>query len=149
MACCDEGGGKPVRLLLQLVGRIIIRRYESTRWRVTPSALTRRTVSVRLHRERAELQTDSPDGQNLFNFSDDRFGHRALSLPNRVRVNRNLLRRFNPIWVVSSPRANILLSENRNCVLFPRSRLGKRGVRVVTNVGRDAVDALATQDERC
>jgi hypothetical protein len=28
------------------------------------------------------------------------------------------------------------------------SRLGKRGVRVVTNVGRDAVDALATQDER-
>jgi hypothetical protein len=33
------------------------------------------------------LQTDSPDGQNLFDFSDHRFGHRAFSLPNRVRVN--------------------------------------------------------------
>jgi hypothetical protein len=32
-------------------------------------------------------QTDSPDGQTLFDFSDDRFGHRAFSLPNRVRVN--------------------------------------------------------------
>src|SRR4029077_18043989 len=32
-------------------------------------------------------QTDSPDGQNLFNFSDDRFGHQAFSLPNRARKN--------------------------------------------------------------
>jgi hypothetical protein len=31
--------------------------------------------------------TDSPDGQNLFNFSDDRFGRWAFSLPNRVRAN--------------------------------------------------------------
>jgi hypothetical protein len=32
--------------------------------------------------------------------------------------------------------------------LFPLSRLGKRGVRVVTNVERDAVDAAVAQDER-
>jgi hypothetical protein len=38
-------------------------------------------------RDDKSLQTDSPDGQNLFDFSDDRFGHRAFSLPNRVRVN--------------------------------------------------------------
>jgi hypothetical protein len=32
--------------------------------------------------------------------------------------------------------------------MFALSRLGKRGVCIVTNVGRDAVDADATQDER-
>ena len=34
-----------------------------------------------------------------------------------------------------------LFPKIRNYVLFAPSRLGKRGVRVVTNVGRDAVDA--------
>ena len=34
-----------------------------------------------------------------------------------------------------------LFPKIRNCVLLPPSRHGKRGVRVVTNVGRDAVDA--------
>jgi hypothetical protein len=44
------------------------------------------------------LQADLPDdGQNLFNFPDHRSGLRAFSLPNRVRVNRNFLKRFNPI----------------------------------------------------
>jgi hypothetical protein len=43
-----EGGSqfKPGRyacLLSELVGRIMIRRYESPRWRVTPSASTRPT----------------------------------------------------------------------------------------------------------
>jgi hypothetical protein len=32
--------------------------------------------------------------------------------------------------------------------MFALSRLGKRGVCIVTNVGRDAVDADVTQDER-
>jgi hypothetical protein len=32
------------------------------------------------------MQADSPDGQNLLDFSDDRFGHRAFSLPKRVRA---------------------------------------------------------------
>jgi hypothetical protein len=36
----------------------------------------------------------------------------------------------------------------RNCVFLLPSRLDKRGVRVVTNAGRDAVDALAALDER-
>ena len=31
---------------------------------------------------------------------------------------------------------------------FTPSRLDKRGVRVVTNVGRDAVDAVVSLDER-
>jgi hypothetical protein len=31
-------------------------------------------------RDDKSLQTDSPVGQNLLNFSDDRFGHRAFSL---------------------------------------------------------------------
>jgi hypothetical protein len=45
-----------------------------------------------------KLQADLPDdGQNLFNFPDHRSGLRAFSLPNRVRVNRNFLKRFNPI----------------------------------------------------
>ena len=32
--------------------------------------------------------------------------------------------------------------------MFALSRLGKRGVRVVTNAGRDAVDAAVARDER-
>jgi hypothetical protein len=32
--------------------------------------------------------------------------------------------------------------------MFAPSRLDKRGVRVVTNVGRDAVDAVVSLDER-
>jgi hypothetical protein len=38
-------------------------------------------------RDDTSLRTDSPDGQNLFDFSGDRFGHWAFSLPNRMRVN--------------------------------------------------------------
>jgi hypothetical protein len=38
-------------------------------------------------RDDESLQTDSPDGLNLSNFSDHRFGHRAFLLPNLVRVN--------------------------------------------------------------
>ena len=51
---------------------------------------------------------------------------------------------------LSSPfRKNIsLFPKPKSVVVFAASRLDKRGVRVVTNVGRDAVDALATQDER-
>jgi hypothetical protein len=51
-----------------------------------------------------------PSRQNLLDFSDDRFGHRAFSSPNRLRVNSDLLRRINLIWVVGSPRTNISLS---------------------------------------
>jgi hypothetical protein len=47
--------------------------------------------------ERSGLQADLPDGQNLFDFPDHRSGPRAFSLPNRLRVNRNFLKRFNPI----------------------------------------------------
>jgi hypothetical protein len=32
--------------------------------------------------------------------------------------------------------------------MFPPSRLNKRGVRVVTNVERDAMDAAVSLDER-
>jgi hypothetical protein len=42
-------------------------------------------------RDDESLQTDSPVGQNLFNFSDDRFGHRAFSLPKRVRAKTNFV----------------------------------------------------------
>jgi hypothetical protein len=38
-------------------------------------------------RDDKSRQTDLPDGQNPFGFSDDRFGRPAFSLPNRVRVN--------------------------------------------------------------
>jgi hypothetical protein len=42
-------------------------------------------------RDDISLRTDSPVGQNLFVFSDDRFGHRAFSLPNRVRAKTNFV----------------------------------------------------------
>jgi hypothetical protein len=99
-------------------------------------------------RDDKSRQTDSPDGQNPFIFSDGRFGHRAFSLPDRVRVNSNLSMRFNLIWVVGCPCTKISLSEIQKSCIFPPSCPGKRGVRVVTNAGRDAVDADATRDER-
>src|SRR4029077_5176271 len=51
---------------------------------------------------------------------------------------------------LSSPCAkNIsLFQKPKSVVVFAPSCPGKRGVRVVTNAGRDAVDALATLDER-
>jgi hypothetical protein len=33
-------------------------------------------------------------------------------------------------------------------IIVTPSRLGKRGVRVVTNVGRDAMDVVVSRDER-
>jgi hypothetical protein len=99
-------------------------------------------------RDDKSRQTDSPDGQNPFIFSDGRFGHRAFSLPDRVRVNSNLSMRFNLIWVVGCPRTKISLSEIQKSCIFPPSHPGKRGVRVVTNAGRDAVDAVVSRDER-
>ena len=40
-------------------------------------------------RDDTSLRTDSPDGQNLFDFSGDRFGRRAFSSPKRVRAKTN------------------------------------------------------------
>jgi hypothetical protein len=40
-------------------------------------------------RDDTSPRTDSLDGQNLFDFSGDRFGRRAFSLPKRVRAKTN------------------------------------------------------------
>jgi hypothetical protein len=45
-------------------------------------------------------------------------------------------------------RKIFLFRKIRKCDLFTLSRLGKRGVRVVTNARRDAVDAVVSLDER-
>ena len=45
------------------------------------------TLRKRLLRDRALRVADLPVGQNPFDFSDDRFGHGAFSLPNRMRAN--------------------------------------------------------------
>jgi hypothetical protein len=47
------------------------------------------TLRKRLLRDRALRVADLPDGQNLFDFSGDCFGHRAFSLPKRVRAKTN------------------------------------------------------------
>jgi hypothetical protein len=61
--------------------------------------------------------------------------------PNRLRLKANFVNGFKLIWVSSPDAKKYCFPKTRNCGSFHPSRLGKRGVRVVTNVGRDAMDA--------
>jgi hypothetical protein len=106
------------------------------------------TLRKPLLRDRALRVADLPDGQNLFNFPDDRFGQWAFSLPNRPRVNRNFLKRFNPVWVVGSPRPNISLSDNQKLWFLSAIPPHRRGAYASSRTWRrDAVDAIAAVDD--
>jgi len=61
----------------------------------------------------------------------------------------NFVSRFNLIWFIGSPRTNISLSENRKLCIVPAIPPHRRGAYASSRTWRrDAVDALATQDER-
>jgi hypothetical protein len=66
-----------------------------------------------------------------------------------MRLNSNFVNRFKLIWVVGSLCTNILLSENQKLCSLPAVPPRQEGrFAVVTNVGRDAVDAVVSLDER-
>ena len=73
--------------------------------------------------------------------------HRFISLvrpstaPNRVREKVDFLSRFKLIGVVSPNAKKISFRKPEIVGTFCAPRLGKRGVRVVTNARRDAMDA--------
>src|SRR5207237_1836117 len=76
-------------------------------------------------------------------------GCQPWSLQYRMRVNSFFVRRFNVIWVVQSPCQKyfdcaVRQITSRTLPVSPE----RAALAIVTNVGRDAVDALASQDER-
>jgi hypothetical protein len=69
---------------------------------------------------------------------------KAAEIP--LRVKSNLSCQIKLIWVVQSPAKKYFAFRFfRNVSFFASSRLDQRGGRVVTNAGRDAVDALAAR----
>ena len=60
---------------------------------------------------------------------------------NGARVKVNFVNGIKPIGFVSRDNLNFLFPKIRNCAYLRASRLGMRGVRVVTNARRDAMDA--------
>src|SRR5438105_11544432 len=76
-------------------------------------------------------------------------GCQPWSLQYRMRVNSFFVRRFNVIWVVQSPCQKYFDCAVGQITSRTSAVSPKRGaLAIVTNVGRDAVDALASQDER-
>jgi hypothetical protein len=68
---------------------------------------------------------------------------------NRVRLKSNFLSRFNVIWVVQLYRKNIsLFTAPKSAASFRRPTPQEGWLEKVTEAGWDAVDAIATQDER-
>jgi hypothetical protein len=65
-----------------------------------------------------------------------------------VRVNFNFLNGIKLIWVVQMYREKYFSFGKSESVISSRCPASARGVRVVTNVERDAVDAAVAQDER-
>jgi hypothetical protein len=59
----------------------------------------------------------------------------------RLRLKANFVSGFKLIWVSSPDAKKYFFPKIRSCGTIRTSRLDKRGVRVVTNVGRDAMDA--------
>jgi len=111
---------------------------------------SRGVLDARMHRARrqdAERQLACRRATQLSS-ARCRLAQTPLGAKNRVREKSNFVSRFKLIWVLGSLGANISISENQKSCIVPPSRLGQRDVRVVTNVGRDAVDAVVSLDER-
>ena len=71
---------------------------------------------------------------------------RPSTAPNRLRAKANFLSGFKLIWVFSLG-LKILLSENRKTWYLSHIPVPQGALAIVTNVGRDAVDAAARRAE--
>jgi hypothetical protein len=112
--------------------------------RATPCACG----SVALGRRPKPFTKTDPTGESVF-IDSTAFTSRTRpqTAPKRVRAKSEFRELIQLIWVVSSPRTNILLSEYQKCVFSVPPRQEGR-FAVVTNVGRNAVDVMVSPDER-
>jgi hypothetical protein len=123
-------------------GRILKRFFPTTiiarsfaEWQITPSAFALRATAdgsapIRPYEPICPSSGDSVE----FCLMSSRAN--ASRAKNRARVKSNFVSRFNLIWVVSSPRANISLSENQKLCTLPAVPFPQEGrFAVVSDVG--------------
>ena len=101
------------------------------------TAAPRRTGRLILPRRRANQLIKSHRFSSLV---------RPSTAPNRLRQKANFVSGFKLIWVFSLG-LKILLSENRKLWYLPPVPPERGALAIVTNVGRDAVDAAARRAE--